>query len=90
MQPIPPLPPLNQLAQQVQSLTNTPALYAVGMGAFVAVAARDWRLVLGGFMTLSIGSAVLTSTLLPPEWALVRVIVGGLVAIMWYLSLIHI
>lgn len=86
MQPIPPLPPLNQLAQQVQSLTNTPALYAVGMGAFVAVAARDWRLVLGGFMALSIGSAVLTSTLLPPEWALVRVIVGGLVAIMWYLS----
>ena len=86
MQPIPPLPPLNQLAQQVQSLTGTPALYAVGLGAFIAVAARDWRLVLGGFMTLTVGSALLTSTLLPAEWALVRVIVGGLVAIMWYLS----
>jgi len=86
MQPIPPLPPLNQLAQQVQSLTGTPALYAVGLGAYIAVAARDWRLVLGGFMTLTVGSALLTSTLLPAEWALVRVIVGGLVAIMWYLS----
>lgn len=86
MQPIPPLPPLDQLAQQVQSLTGTPALYAVGFGAFIAVAARDWRLVLGGFMALTVGSALLTSTLLPAEWALVRVIVGGLVAIMWYLS----
>lgn len=86
MQPIPPLPPLNQLAQQVQSLTSTPALYAIGIGAFIAVAARDWRLVLAGFMALTVGSALQTSTLLPAEWALVRVIVGGLVAIMWYLS----
>jgi len=86
MQPIPPLPPLNQLVQQVQSLTSTPALYAVGIGAFVVVAARDWRLVLGGFTAITLGSALLTTTLLPPEWALVRVIVGGLVAIMWYLS----
>ena len=86
MQPIPPLPPLSQLIQQAQSLTGTPALYAIGIGAFIVVAARDWRLVLAGFTAITLGSALLTSTLLPPEWALVRVIVGGLVAIMWYLS----
>lgn len=86
MQPIPPLPPLNQLAQQVQSLTGTPALYAVGLGALVVVAARDWRLVLVGFLAITIGSALVISTLLPTEWALLRMIVGGLVAIVWYLS----
>jgi hypothetical protein len=86
MQPIPPLPPLSQLIQQAQSLTGTPALYAVGLGAVIVVAARDWRLVLAGFTAITLGSALLASTLLPPEWALVRVIVGGLVAIMWYLS----
>jgi hypothetical protein len=86
MQPIPPLPPLNQLALQVQDLANTPALYAVGIGALAAIAARDWRIVLVGFMAITFGSALITSTLLPAEWALVRLIVGGIVAIMWYLS----
>lgn len=86
MQPIPPFPPLNEMLQQVQGLTGTPAMYAVGIGALAAVAARDWRLVLVGFMAVTIGSAAVTSTLLPVEWALLRVIVGGLVAILWYLS----
>lgn len=86
MQPLPPFPPLSQLSQQVQDLTGAPALYAIGVGALVAVAARDWRLVLAGFTSITLGTALLISTLLPLEWALVRVIVGGLVAIMWYLS----
>jgi hypothetical protein len=84
--PLPPLPPLSQLSQQVEGLTGAPALYAIGIGAFVVVAGRDWRLVLAGFMSITLGTALLALTLLPPEWALVRVIVGGLVAIMWYLS----
>ncbi len=86
MQPIPPLPPLSELSQQVEGLTGAPALYAIGIGAIVVVVGRDWRLVLAGFMSITLGTALLTLTLLPPEWALVRVIVGGLVAIMWYLS----
>lgn len=50
------------------------------------VSARDWRLVLAALMVLYIGLALITATFLPPEWALLRVVVGGLVAIMWYLS----
>jgi hypothetical protein len=70
----------------VQSLTSTPALYAVGVGALIAVAARDWRLVIVGYLAMTVGTALVTSTLLPTEWALLRLIVGGLVAILWYLS----
>ena len=50
------------------------------------VAARDWRLVLAALMALYIGLTLLTANLVPAEWALLRVIVGGLVAIIWYLS----
>lgn len=86
MQPIPPLPPLEDLLERANALTGMPAVIAVALCAFLIVAARDWRLVVAAFMLLSIALSLLTSTVLPPEWALLRVIAGGLVAIMWYLS----
>lgn len=86
MQPIPPLPPLQDLLDQVSALTGMPAVITVALCAFLIVAARDWRIVVAAFMLLSIALSLLTSTVLPPEWALLRVIAGGLVAIIWYLS----
>lgn len=86
MQPIPPLPTLQDLLAQVADLTGAPAVIAACLAALILVAARDWRLVLAAFMTLYLSLALLTATLLPPEWALLRVVVGGTVAIMWYLS----
>jgi hypothetical protein len=86
MQPIPPPPPLEELVRQSSDLAGLPAVIAVSLAAMVVVAARDWRLVVAAFMAIYLGCALLTMTLLPPEWALLRVIVGGLVAVMWYLS----
>lgn len=86
MQPIPPLPTLQDLLAQVADLTGAPAVIAACLAATILMAARDWRLVLAAFMTLYLSLALLTATMLPPEWALLRVIVGGMVSIMWYLS----
>jgi hypothetical protein len=86
MQPLPPFPDLETLFQQAESLTGTPVLLAITVGALVAVAARDWRLTLAAFMLVYVGLALLTVRLLPPQWALLRIVVGGLAAVIWYLS----
>ncbi|MCS6842868.1 MAG: hypothetical protein NZ528_00865 [Caldilineales bacterium] len=86
MEPIPPLPTADQLWQALVPLRGLPTLVAVGLSVFLLVAPRDWRIVVAAFMGLSFSLALLMSTLLPAEWALLRVIVGGLVAVIWYLS----
>ncbi|MEA3334934.1 MAG: hypothetical protein U9R25_03435 [Chloroflexota bacterium] len=86
MEPIPPLPPLENLATEAGELSGTPVVIAVFFCAILLVAARDWRAVLAAFMVLYLSATVLTLQLLQPQWALLRVIVGGLVAIMWFLS----
>lgn len=86
MQPIPPLPTPPEVLAQVSSTLGVPVTLVIGVCAIVLVAARDWRLVLATLMALYIGLALLTASYLPPEWALLRVVVGGLIAIMWYLS----
>lgn len=72
--------------QQAHDLTGLPAVVIACVCSFVAVCARDWRLAIAAFMGLYLSLALLATTLLPPEWALLLVIVGGLVAIIWYLS----
>jgi hypothetical protein len=86
MQPLPPFPSLETLFQQTDRLAGTPLLAAITLGVIVAVAARDWRLVLAALMVVYAGLALLTASLLPPQWALLRVVVGGLAAVIWYLS----
>ncbi len=86
MQPLPPFPSLETLFQQADRLAGTPVLLAITLGVLVAVAARDWRLVLAALVVVYTGLALLTASLLPPQWALLRVIVGGLAAVIWYLS----
>ncbi len=86
MQPLPPFPDLETLFQQADRLAGAPVLLAITLGVLVATAARDWRLVLAAFMTVYLGLALLTASLLPPQWALLRVVVGGMAAVIWYLS----
>lgn len=86
MQPLPPFPSPDALLQQANSLGSTTVLLAITLSVLIVVAARDWRLVLAAFMIVYLGLAVLTARLLPPEWALLRVVVGGLAAVIWFLS----
>ncbi len=86
MQPLPPFPSLDTLFQQTDPLAGTPLLLIISLGAIVVIAARDWRLALAALMLIYIGLAIMTASLLPPQWALLRVVVGGLAAVIWYLS----
>ena len=86
MQPIPPLPTPPEVLAQVSGTLGVPVTLVIGVCAIVLVAARDWRLVLAALMVVYIGLALLTASLLPPQWALLRVVVGGLAAVIWYLS----
>lgn len=86
MQPVPPLPATEEVFSQANELIGLPAVIIIGICAIVLVTFRDWRLILAAFMGLYLGLALLASTVMDAELALLRVIVGGLVAIMWYLS----
>ncbi|MCB0001920.1 MAG: hypothetical protein KDH86_05165 [Anaerolineae bacterium] len=86
MQPIPPLPTPPDVLAQISGALGVPVTLVIGLCAIVLVSARDWRLVLTALMAMYIGLALIAASYLPPEWALLRVVVGGLIAIMWYLS----
>ncbi len=86
MQPIPPFPTVAEALVQLSPVSGLPVLILAALCVFVMVALRDWRAIVAAFMGLSICLALLVARVLPPEWAALRVIVGGLIAIMWYLS----
>jgi hypothetical protein len=86
MQPLPPFPSLEALFGQASQLAGAPVLLAIALGVMLAVAALDWRLVLAALLLVYIGLALLTASLLPPQWALLRVITGGLAGVIWYVS----
>ncbi|MBE2235010.1 MAG: hypothetical protein IAE85_16055 [Anaerolinea sp.] len=86
MQPLPPFPDLETLFAQAQPLAGLPTLIVIGVAVMVAVAALDWRLALAALMLVYVGLALLTANILPPQWALLRVITGGFAALIWYLS----
>jgi len=63
---------------------------AVGLSLLFIVAVlvfSDWRLAVGSYALLKVLSGILLTRLLPPEWALLQWVSGGLVGIMWFLSL---
>lgn len=86
MQPLPPFPSLDTLFQQADALLGPVLLLLFTLSAVVAITARDWRLVLAAFMMSYLALALFTARLLPSQWALLRVVVGGLAGVIWYLS----
>jgi Trk-type K+ transport system membrane component len=54
--------------------------------AALIVVLRDWRLVLFAYAAFSAMLALLLSQVIPTEWALLQAIVGGLIAVMFFLS----
>ncbi|NOZ70971.1 MAG: hypothetical protein GXP38_03495 [Chloroflexi bacterium] len=62
---------------------------AVGLSLFLIVivlVVSDWRLAVGAYALLKVLGGILLTRLLPPEWALLQWVSGGLVGIMWFLS----
>ncbi len=77
---------LTDFLRQVSILIGLPAVVVAGSAAALIVIARDWRLSLFAYAVFSIMLALLLSQIIPAEWALQQVIVGGLIAVMLYLS----
>ena len=77
---------LTDLFHQLSLLIGLPVVLLAGAGAAFIVIARDWRVAVLGYTVVSIGLALLFSQIIPTQWALLQIIVGGLIAVMLYLS----
>lgn len=75
-----------ELYRQMGLLVGLPIAILAGLGAVMIVVPRDWRAVLFGYGMLSVMLSLLLSRVLPIEWALLQTIVGGLIAVMIFLS----
>ncbi len=75
-----------ELYRQMGLLVGLPIAILAGLGAVMIVVPRDWRAVLFGYAMLSVMLSLLLSRVLPIEWALLQTIVGGLIAVMIFLS----
>ncbi len=73
--------------QEAASFLNGPlGVFALLLLTGLLLVVADWRLMVLGIGLQSVLLAILATRHSPFEWALLRMITGGLVAIMWYLS----
>lgn len=77
---------LLDLFRQFSLLVTLPAVVLAALGASLIVVPRDWRIVLFGYGLLSTMLSLLLVKVIPPEWALLQAVAGGLNAVMLYLS----
>ncbi len=77
---------LGELFRQLSILVGLPAVILAAAAAAVIVIARDWRTVLFAYAALATILALLLSQVIPTEWALLQAIIGGLIAVMLFLS----
>ncbi len=81
-----PVPTLDTFLARVTPLAQEGAVgLSLLLVAFMLVFS-DWRFALAAFALVHVLVGILLTRLLPPEWALLPWIVGGLVGVMWFLS----
>ena len=74
------------LFRQFSLLVALPAVLLAAAGMVLILVPRDWRLVLVGYALVCVMLTILLVKLVPAEWALLQAFVGGLVAVMCYVS----
>ena len=77
---------LAEWVRQISILLSLPAVVLMGAAAAAIVVVRDWRIVLFSYGLLSVVLAMVMAQTIPTEWALLQTIVGGMNAVMLYLS----
>ena len=80
------MPTLNEFLEIAYPLAQHSAIGISVLLVAMMLVVSDWRLALGAYALLKVLAGVLLVQLLPPEWALLQWVVGGIVAIMWFLS----
>ena len=74
------------ILRQLSLLIGLPTLWIMGGAAAILVVARDWRLTVLGYAVMASMAGLLLCQVIPVEWALLQPIVGGLNAIVVFLS----
>ncbi len=85
---------LADLLRQLGTLIGLPAVLLAGAGSLLIVIPRDWRANLFGYALVSVMLSLLLMRGIPggaiprfpTEWALLQTIVGGLIAVILFLS----
>jgi len=80
------MPIMSELVTRLDFLTGPWGVVGVGLCAALIVVLADWRVTLFAFASLSVLLTLLSTRLLPLEWAVARMLVGGLVALLWFMS----
>lgn len=77
---------MSEFVTRLDFLTGLWGVVGVGLCAALIVILADWRATLFAFACMSVLLTLLSTRLLPLEWAVVRMLVGGLVALLWFMS----
>lgn len=75
-----------EVITQLEFLSGPWIVIGVALCATLIVILADWRLVLLAFAAQSVLLTLLSTRLLPFEWAVLRMLLGGLVAVLWFIS----
>lgn len=80
------MPTLDQFLEFAGPLAQQSAIGLSILFVAAMLVASDWRVALVAYALLKVLAGILLMQLMPPEWALMQWVVGGLVAVMWFLS----
>ncbi|HIC89580.1 MAG TPA: hypothetical protein EYP04_09295 [Anaerolineae bacterium] len=83
---IPPFPSAEDVLLQASPVTTLIALVVILVTAALVAALQDWRLILLSLAFQYAATTLFVARVLPATWALLRVVSGGLVCIMWFLA----
>ncbi len=72
--------------RQLGVLLSLPLMLIAAGGAITIPITRDWRLALFAYAMMSTALAILFTGFLPLEWALLHAVIGGLIALMLFVS----
>ncbi|HEY53084.1 MAG TPA: hypothetical protein G4N94_06470 [Caldilineae bacterium] len=80
------MPTLDQFLDFASPLAQQSAIGLSILFAAAMLVASDWRIAVAAYALLKVLAGILLVQLMPPEWALMQWVVGGLVGVMWFLS----
>ena len=80
------MPTLDQFLEFATPLAQQSAIGLSILFVAAMLVASDWRIALTAYALLKVLAGILLVQLMPPEWALMQWVVGGLVGVMWFLS----
>jgi hypothetical protein len=80
------MPSLYEILDKLAFLAMTPVASGLALSAGLIVLLRDWRISLSALLAQYILTGLLLTRLIPPEIAMLKVLIGGLICAILYLT----